>query len=395
MGRPKLILKPIPNGRDRDLAFRKRKKVLMKKMSEFSSVCGVNTCLVMYDGNGDDAPPHTWPQDPNEVHSIIARYESVKNEKLPKNFDLNNFFYDRKNAIEVETCKVKNETLKIKYPTWHPSFDNLGIKELSNFIAMLDHKFEACNQRVEMAKYKRQVEANFNFMQCMVPSEIAAPTQSQLNFMHGNGMSQNQLTNAPMKPLNDGNLVTSYPLNHDQGSCSKPPMLHFDQNLMQLMTKNKGVVVDSTNQVGGPLDCATKIDANGNSTNQDDVPADLTKLVDESLDYFSQLGEIEDLTSPLDEFVNWVSQPDVSRNWTNQHGVPMIGGSTAATSFHGDTHNHESALSNYNGGLQSMQPYNYDAALQNIAPQSQNLHQMATLPPLLPSVEISEGSVHQ
>ncbi|KAL2327447.1 hypothetical protein Fmac_020874 [Flemingia macrophylla] len=354
----------------------------MKKMSEFSSVCGVNTCLIMYDGNGGDVPPLTWPQDPNKVHSIIRRYESIKNEKLPKNFDLNNYFEDKMKIIEIETCKVQKETLKIKYPTWHPSFDNMGIEELQNFIDMLDVKFEACNQRVEMVKRKRQVEANFNFMQYMVPSAIAATqNQSQLSSMHG--MSENQLFHVPMKLYNDVNLVTSYLRDHDQGSCSKSPMLNFDQNLMQLMAKNKGVVVDATNQVGVPRDSANNIGALGNSTNQLDVPMDLTKLVDESVDYFSQLGEIEDLTGPLDEFVNW----------TNQHGVPVIGESTATmngasatkygANFHGDAHYPESSLCHYNGGLQSMQPYNYDvAALQNLAPESQNVHQTATLPPL-------------
>ncbi|KAG5006504.1 hypothetical protein JHK82_024453 [Glycine max] len=251
MVRPKLILKPIPNGRDRDLAFTKRKKALMTKMTEFSNVCGVKACMIMYDGNYGDAPPLTWPQDdPIEVHSIIKRI-----------------------WLTMIFPKSKKETLKIKYPTWHSSFNNLGVEELRNFIDRLDFKLEACKQQIEMSKHEHQNEANFSFMQSMVQSESAAPIPGQLNFMQET--SQNQFSLVPMRPPNDGN----------------------------------------------------------------------------------QLDEIEDLTIQLDEIVNWGSQPD--------------------------EHNQESSLCNYNGLVQSMQPYNYDTALQNIASRSENVQQIVTLSPLL------------
>ncbi|RZB91250.1 hypothetical protein D0Y65_023598, partial [Glycine soja] len=242
MVRPKLILKPIPNGRDRDLAFTKRKKALMTKMTEFSNVCGVKACMIMYDGNYGDAPPLTWPQDdPIEVHSIIKRI-----------------------WLTMIFPKSKKETLKIKYPTWHSSFNNLGVEELRNFIDRLDFKLEACKQQIEMSKHEHQNEANFSFMQSMVQSESAAPIPGQLNFMQET--SQNQFSLVPMRPPNDGNQAQ---------------MLNFDPNLMQLIAKNEGVV-DITNQVDVPLDCANQINALGKLSNQHDMPVDLTNhLFDE------------------------------------------------------------------------------------------------------------------
>ncbi|KHN41347.1 hypothetical protein glysoja_031462 [Glycine soja] len=220
-------------------------------MTEFSNVCGVKACMIMYDGNYGDAPPLTWPQDdPIEVHSIIKRI-----------------------WLTMIFPKSKKETLKIKYPTWHSSFNNLGVEELRNFIDRLDFKLEACKQQIEMSKHEHQNEANFSFMQSMVQSESAAPIPGQLNFMQET--SQNQFSLVPMRPPNDGN----------------------------------------------------------------------------------QLDEIEDLTIQLDEIVNWGSQPD--------------------------EHNQESSLCNYNGLVQSMQPYNYDTALQNIASRSENVQQIVTLSPLL------------
>lgn len=96
---------------------------------------------------------------------------------------------------------------------------------------------------------------------------------------------------------------------------------------MQLIAKNEGVV-DITNQVDVPLDCANQINALGKLSNQHDMPVDLTNhLFDEWSDYFSQLDEIEDLTIQLDEIVNWGSQPGECIIWTYQHGVPVIEGS--------------------------------------------------------------------
>lgn len=171
MGRPRLILKCIPNERDRNLAFMKRKKGLMKKMSEFSTMCKVDGCLIIYDGNGD-VPPVTWPQDPKEVFSMIEKYERSKNEKPPKNFDIIDFYDMRKSVVESEISKVRKGTIKVQCPTWHPSLDTLGEEHLRSFIAILDAKLEACYQRIDMLKREQQIKANFIFLQNMYVSQI-------------------------------------------------------------------------------------------------------------------------------------------------------------------------------------------------------------------------------
>ncbi|WVZ21630.1 hypothetical protein V8G54_008952 [Vigna mungo] len=361
MGRPKLILKPITNGRDRDLALMKRKKALFKAISEFCSVCGVKSCLIMYDGKGD-SPPLTWPQDPIEMHSIIQRYERMVFEKIPKNFDLNNFFEMRKNIVDSEIAKVQKEILETKYPTWHPCFNNLGAEELKNFIARLDSKLEACNQRTVMFKWKKQDEAQFNFKQCLIQPECVAPNPSQLVFMKD--ILQNQLLFAPMNPLN-GNLAPSFQHNSEKGSSSQSQKLNFDPNLMQVKAENTGVV-DTSN--------ACQTDVLKNPSNKFDVPYD---FLDESFNLFDQLGEIQSL----------------NQHWgNNQQDALVVGGSittmnvgvTNDTNFHGNQYNIENSLCNYNGVTQS---YNYDASWQDIGFQQQNLQHMVTLPSFQPSVD--------
>lgn len=359
MGRPKLILKPITNARDRDLAFMKRKKALMKTISEFCSVCGVKAGLIIYDGKGD-SPPLTWPQDPIEMQSIIQRYESMMSEKIPKNFDLNNFFEIRKNMVDSEISKLQKDILETKYPTWHPLFSTLGAEELKNFIASLDIKLEACNQRTKMFECKKQTEAQFNFKQCLIQPGSVAPNSNQLISMQD--IFQNQLLFAPMKPLN-ADLAPFLQYNLEKGSSSLSQKLNFDANLMQMKAGNE-VLVNKTNEVAVPQEHACQIDVFRNPSNQFDVfknpsnqfdvPCD---LLDDSLNFFNQLGEIQSL----------------NQQWgNNQHDAHVIGESSTTmnggvttydTNFHGNQYNPEFSLCNYNGVMQS---YNNNASWQNI-----------------------------
>ncbi|XP_027338387.1 agamous-like MADS-box protein AGL75 [Abrus precatorius] len=350
MGRPKLTLKFISNGREREVRFMNRKKRLLNNMSEFCTKCGVNGCLIIYGGDGD-AQPVTWPEDPIAVHSIIEKYERTKNEKFPKNFDLKDFFKNRKNTIKIEISKVQKEIFNIKYPTWHASFDGLDEEKLWNFIALLDDKLEACNQRIIMLRHNHQIEANFNFLQNMVQFTSAATSSSQLNCMQT--ISLNQHIFAPMNPLNDINLLASYQLNLDRGSSSQSQMLNFDPSFMQLMAKNNGVVDDN---------CANQIGALENFTNQSNVVVDLsTSHLGDPLDCSNQLGEIEDWTNNYGKVFDWPTQFGETINWTNQHCVSMIGStsymndaSNFGTTIHeleneGHEDNLESSLCNYCG----------------------------------------------
>ena len=71
MGRARITLKPISNERSRKATFIRRKKGLMKKISEFFKKCRGKHCLIVYDEGNGDVRPVISPQNPREVHSII------------------------------------------------------------------------------------------------------------------------------------------------------------------------------------------------------------------------------------------------------------------------------------------------------------------------------------
>nr|ACU18340.1 unknown [Glycine max] len=122
MGRARISLKHISNERTRKKTFMERRKVLIKKISEFSTLCGVEACLIVYDDGNGDIEPVTCPKDPVLAHSILQNYEFQKNQRPPKKFGIQDFVEDRKNIIEAEISKVHKEITNIKYPTSDPSF---------------------------------------------------------------------------------------------------------------------------------------------------------------------------------------------------------------------------------------------------------------------------------
>ncbi|KAJ1440051.1 hypothetical protein SESBI_02285 [Sesbania bispinosa] len=235
MGRARVTLKHIQNERARKIAFMQRRKGLMKKVSDFSTMSGADACLIVYDGDSNGGPM-TWPQDLTKVHSTLVKYETQKNEKPLKTFDLQDFFDNRKDMVETEISKVKKEIINVMYPTWNTNFNNLGEKEQRMFIATLDDKIEACNQRITMLKNKQQQnqEANSGFLQNMAQEIASSSGPSQLNFTQNISQSQLQLTPAPVKAP-------------------------YDNNEMVNFTNHVGVPLNSTNQLVEPIDWANPL----------------------------------------------------------------------------------------------------------------------------------------
>ncbi|XP_061359081.1 agamous-like MADS-box protein AGL82 [Gastrolobium bilobum] len=219
MGRSRTTFKRIPNDGARKATSIQRRKGLMKKVSKFSTMCGVEACLIVYDENGD-AQPMTWPRDPIKAHSIIDKYERQKNEKPLKTFDLEDFFKNKKNMVEAEISRVNKDIFKTKYPTCHPSFNNLGEEQLEAFIATLDDKIGACDQRINMLKNEHKSEANICFIQNMA-QKTGASYPSQLNYMEIISESQHiPIPASHMKQLNNGNIINAM-FGSNNGVCNQ------------------------------------------------------------------------------------------------------------------------------------------------------------------------------
>ncbi|GAU42869.1 hypothetical protein TSUD_13370 [Trifolium subterraneum] len=61
MARKKVKLAYITCNSKRRETFRKRKSGIMKKVSELSTLCGIEACVIIYDQNNPQA--YVWPSD--------------------------------------------------------------------------------------------------------------------------------------------------------------------------------------------------------------------------------------------------------------------------------------------------------------------------------------------
>jgi hypothetical protein len=185
-GRGKVTMKQIENEKTRKSAFNQRKEGLTKKVSEFSKKFGAGACLIVYDGDDSDARPMTWPKDLTVVQSMLKKYEVQKIETAPKKFDVKDYFANRKSMVEGEISRVHKKMVMNKYPTWGRCFNNMEMKNLKDFIDIVDLKIQACNKRIDMLKNMQQ---NDLIQNTEAPENVPSQSSHQLD--------------DPMKPLID------------------------------------------------------------------------------------------------------------------------------------------------------------------------------------------------
>lgn len=93
MARKKVKLEYIANDASRRATFKKRRKGLIKKVSELSTLCDVKACLVVY---GHDEPvPEVWPSGAEAVRVVARLKRMPEMEQSKKMMDQEGFMRQR------------------------------------------------------------------------------------------------------------------------------------------------------------------------------------------------------------------------------------------------------------------------------------------------------------
>lgn len=120
MGRGRISMELIQKEKSRKTTFQKRKNGLLKKVNEFSILCDVDVCVVLYapdfEGQGF-AEPEIWPKDTREVQRILQKYYSTTVDRRHKIYNVQKYFKERMKKIEFEIFKMRKDRLKTMYPT--------------------------------------------------------------------------------------------------------------------------------------------------------------------------------------------------------------------------------------------------------------------------------------
>ncbi|GLT34881.1 hypothetical protein SLA2020_093720 [Shorea laevis] len=192
MGRGKLSLELIKNEKSRVLTFRKRLKGLMKKAHEFTTLCGVKACMIIYGPPNLKGMPTTvdiWPSDSAEVKAVIDQYKEAADlfeTKLKKPFNLVDFFAVRRRMINDEIAKLRRKgSLEAKYPIRDDQIKNLSLNQVKILNSKFDSKIEAAKSKLKTMKrgqYLMELEVsksgnvpNFSNFQSNLDFEVSEP----------------------------------------------------------------------------------------------------------------------------------------------------------------------------------------------------------------------------
>ncbi|KAL3538506.1 hypothetical protein ACH5RR_001872 [Cinchona calisaya] len=156
MGRGKLKMELISKEKSRNITFKKRKEGLMRKIHEFTTLCDVHACMIIYSPKQEkNSPvePEIWPEDPDEISRIISLYKGKFKDSGTRIFSLLDFFHQRKKRVEDELEKLRKRAVETKYPTCiEPMMSHLTEIELREFACSLSNKLEVVKSRIESIK---------------------------------------------------------------------------------------------------------------------------------------------------------------------------------------------------------------------------------------------------
>ncbi|KAJ1425562.1 hypothetical protein SESBI_10910 [Sesbania bispinosa] len=92
MARRKVRVAYIPNDSTRKTTYKKRKKSIIKKVSELTVLCGVQACAII--SSPFDSQMEVWPS-PEEAKQVIDRYKNAPVIDESKNVNQESFLMQR------------------------------------------------------------------------------------------------------------------------------------------------------------------------------------------------------------------------------------------------------------------------------------------------------------
>ncbi|KAL8228848.1 hypothetical protein R6Q57_013748 [Mikania cordata] len=157
MTRKKVKLAFIMNDSARKATFKKRKKGLMKKVNELSTLCGIDACAIIY--SAYEAQPEVWPNNIG-VQRVLAQFKRMPEmEQSKKMVNQESFIRQRiTKASEQLKKQIKEnrekEMIEVMYQclTGKGSIANLTLPDLNDLGGLVDQTIKDISRRIESLK---------------------------------------------------------------------------------------------------------------------------------------------------------------------------------------------------------------------------------------------------
>ncbi|VVA96623.1 unnamed protein product [Arabis nemorensis] len=155
MTRKKVKLAFIANDSSRKATFKKRKKGLMKKVNELSTLCGITACAIIY--SPYDTNPEVWPSN-SGVQRVIAEFRTLPEmDQHKKMVDQETFLRQRiaKATEHLKRQRKENRELEMTEVMFHcligrMGMFNLNIMDLNDLGYLIDQYLKDVNRKIEI-----------------------------------------------------------------------------------------------------------------------------------------------------------------------------------------------------------------------------------------------------
>ncbi|KAH9661453.1 hypothetical protein KPL70_024513 [Citrus sinensis] len=162
MGRGKLTMQLIEKEKARMITYQKRKRGLKKKAEEFSTLCGVPTCMIIYGPRLNNRPVDVeiWPKDEKDFMQVVnlykdKAYSSVRGVKSLSLFD---FFADRKRKVDENIAKTRKANYESLFSTddWDEMINRFSIDQLKQMLVVFDEYIDVATRKLTIMRGQQQ-----------------------------------------------------------------------------------------------------------------------------------------------------------------------------------------------------------------------------------------------
>ncbi|KAG8391410.1 hypothetical protein BUALT_Bualt01G0184700 [Buddleja alternifolia] len=159
MTRKKVTLAYITNDSERKASFKKRKKGLIKKVNELSTLCDVEACAIIYSPYDED--PEVWPSRQG-AEAVLARFMNLSEmDQTRKMVNQESFTRQRIKKAEEQLHRIRKENkhkeLEIfmyKCIASVASMDDFDVRDAKEMRWVVNQTLRTINSKMEALKMK-------------------------------------------------------------------------------------------------------------------------------------------------------------------------------------------------------------------------------------------------
>lgn len=146
----------ITNDSARRATFKKRQKGLMKKVSELTTLCDIDACVIIY--SPYDSQPEVWPS-PLGVHRVLEQFKTMPEmEQRKKMVNQETFLRHRiaKTQEQLKKQKKENREKEITHVMFQSltgkSLQGLTLTDLNDLGWTIDQHLKGIHARIKSIK---------------------------------------------------------------------------------------------------------------------------------------------------------------------------------------------------------------------------------------------------